>query len=600
MSTRENFLSRLNSFESLEKEKKSLFDNISNIRLFVFLAGAALTITAFVKGSLLHGFSTLMLGLIIFVLLVIKHYRTENELKRVRCMVEINKRYLGRVDGDWVNLKDYSQEFLDPQHSYTGDLDIFGHKSLFQWICTANTYYGRRGLKSLLEAPSKDIELIKKRQNAVKELGEKLDYCQKLQCEGMLTPERGNNPESLLSYAEDTSKLFRGEGVQYLFYVLPAATILSFVLFFLKGPVPLYIPMALLASQMIICAVGYKKTSLILNGVYGFKENLGVFKNLFTLIEDEEFKDDYLIQLKSELSCKSMKASTQIKGLGRIADAIDLRYSAIMYFILNFGLLWDYHCVFALEDWKKLYGKSIRKWFQAVGEYEALASISVIKQINPEWAFPSISEKGLRISAISMGHPLISQDKRVCNDIHIENNSCVVTGSNMSGKTTLLRTIGINLVLAYCGAPVCANKLECSIMDIFTSMRINDDLSSGISTFYAELLRIKMIIDHTHKKQPMIFLIDEIFRGTNSKDRLIGAKSVLKNLNKSWIIGLISTHDFELCDLESEIHGRVKNYYFTEEYSNNEIKFDYKLRAGRCSTTNAKYLMRMVGIELTE
>ena len=168
----------------------------------------------------------------------------------------------------------------------------------------------------------------------------------------------------------------------------------------------------------------------------------------------------------------------------------------------------------------------------------------------------------------------------------------------MSGKTTLLRTIGINLVLAYCGAPVCASSLECSLMDIYTSMRISDDLSSGISTFYAELLRIKMMIDVSHKKQDMIFLIDELFRGTNSRDRIIGATSVLKNLNKNWIIGLISTHDFELCNLENETGSKIVNYHFTENYVDNEIHFDYKLRHGRCTTTNAKYLMKMVGIEL--
>lgn len=199
-----------------------------------------------------------------------------------------------------------------------------------------------------------------------------------------------------------------------------------------------------------------------------------------------------------------------------------------------------------------------------------------------------------------MGHPLINEKERVVNDFALEDQICIVTGSNMSGKTTLLRTIGVNLVLAYAGAAVCAKGFTCSILDIFTSMRINDDLNSGISTFYAELLRIKTIIEYSKKKQPMLFLIDEVFRGTNSRDRVTGAKNVLMNLNKGWIIGLISTHDFELCDFENDVSGRIFNMHFTETYTDGEIRFDYKLREGRCKTANAKYLMKMVGIEIAD
>lgn len=178
--------------------------------------------------------------------------------------------------------------------------------------------------------------------------------------------------------------------------------------------------------------------------------------------------------------------------------------------------------------------------------------------------------------------------------------TAVITGSNMSGKTTLLRTIGINLVLAYAGSPVCAKEFNCSIMDIFTSMRVKDDISTGVSTFYAELIRIKMIIEHVKKQSPMIFLIDEIFRGTNSNDRISGAKNIISNLYKEWIIGLISTHDFELCEMENEKHINVKNYHFSEYYENNKIIFDYKLKQGRCNTTNAKYLMRLVGVDISD
>lgn len=283
-----------------------------------------------------------------------------------------------------------------------------------------------------------------------------------------------------------------------------------------------------------------------------------------------------------------------------------MRYSALLMFILNALFLWDFHCVAALGKWKDHHGRHMRTWVETIGAFEALSSLAVIRQIHSDWSFPEIDEPApaeghsqlpLTFIAKDMGHPLIASDKRVTNSITIENSLGVVTGSNMSGKTTLLRTIGINLVLAYAGAPVCAQKLTCSIMNIFTSMRIHDDLNSGVSSFYAELLRIKMIIEYSHTRQPMIFLVDEIFRGTNSLDRIAGAETVLRNLSKDWIIGLISTHDFELCNLENQPGKLIKNYHFTEHYVDNQLCFDYKLRAGRSQTRNARYLMEMVGIE---
>jgi len=224
----------------------------------------------------------------------------------------------------------------------------------------------------------------------------------------------------------------------------------------------------------------------------------------------------------------------------------------------------------------------------------------MISQINPDWCFPNFDQDRLFVAGEEMGHPLLTGQQRVTNNFRIEKQIAVITGSNMSGKTTLLRTIGVNLVLAYAGAPVCARKFDCSILEIYTSMRISDDLNSGISTFYAELLRIRMIIDFSKNKQDMIFLIDEVFRGTNSRDRVSGARNVLLNLNKDWIIGLISTHDYELCKLQNEISGRIVNFHFIEHYTEDEIKFDYLLKPGACTISNARYLMKMAGIEMLD
>jgi DNA mismatch repair ATPase MutS len=592
------FANRLQDYKKQEKKQKKLFNRTSNIRMLVFLAGAGITSFCFSKAEALHGYSALFLSLILFGYFVFKHQKITRELKKIGCKIEINKKYLSRMDGSWTHFTDDGKEFIAPTHPYASDLDVFGPKSLFQWINIAYTFTGRKALRNLLAAPDKDISLIKRRQSAVTELAGKDSFVEKLQCIGMLAAEIKNDPNSLIAYAEDSTQLYKQRWLQRMIYIVPGTAILMIVLFFCDFPISIYVPLTFILIQMMITAIGFSKNTLTLYTVHQFKEKIEAFHHFIQLIEKENFQNEYLRQLQSDLYYNGKSASLQIKRLERMVTAIELRYNFISFCLMNFLLLWDFHCVFALETWKKHNGKWIRNWLDTIGEFEATASLSVILQIHPQWSFPAFTKQNLSFSAVNMGHPLLVEAKRVHNTIDLNNNICVITGSNMSGKTTLLRTIGINLVLAYGGAPVCVSKLKCSLMDIYTSMRINDDLNSGISTFYAELLRIKMIIDFSHKKRDMIFLIDELFRGTNSKDRIIGAISMLNNLNKDWIIGLISTHDFQLCNLENQADGKIVNYHFTEHYVNNEIQFDYQLRSGRCTTTNAKYLMKMVGIEL--
>lgn len=270
----------------------------------------------------------------------------------------------------------------------------------------------------------------------------------------------------------------------------------------------------------------------------------------------------------------------------------------ILSLILNSVFLWDYQCIFLLENWKSKYGNRVKDWIEGIGQIESLMSFSVLNNINDHIVFPEIGEDNPKIVAKELGHPLISLKDRVDNDVSLDNEIFIITGSNMSGKTTFLRTIGVNLVLAYNGAGVCAKSMETSLMDILTSMRVTDDLKSGISTFYAEILRIKKIIDQAEKDDNMIFLIDEIFTGTNSVDRILGAKNVIGNLNRENVIGAITTHDLELCELD--IKERIQNFYFQDQYDGRSITFDYKLNKGKSTSTNAKNLMNLAGIKIVE
>jgi DNA mismatch repair ATPase MutS len=503
---------------------------------------------------------------------------------------------LDRISGDWTNFSYNGKEFLDPEHPYSSDLDIFGDKSLFQWINSAHTFMGRKLLAETLSKSEKDEGVVKSRQGAIKELAGKLDFCQDMQSEAMSNKEMNVNPEMLLEYFENRNKAVMGKWMYKLAIIFPAMLIITLLLKLFVPKISLAIPLLIALIQTFILLFGAKRVILKLGEVGAFKDKISVYYRILKIIEGEKFSDPNLNNVKAQLFDNSRAASQALKELGRIVDFVEVRRT-MLYPVLGVMLLWDYHCMFFLDKWKSRYGSRVRSWLESVGRMEEIVSLAGISQIHPEAVYPEFNSKGLNVCSENMGHPLISIKNRVSNSIKIRDNICIVTGSNMSGKTTLLRTVGINLVLAYSGAPVCASSFSCSLMDIFTSMRINDDLNGGISTFYAELLRIKKIIDHSKKKQNMIYLIDEIFRGTNSYDRLTGAKSVLRNLNKSWIIGMISTHDLELCDLDKE-EGRVKNYYFSEYYENNKILFDYKLRTGKSTTTNAVYLMKMVGIDI--
>jgi len=600
ISMEKDFEKNINYFSELTKKQEQLSNRISNLRLFFALAAITGVVVLFAKGYKEFGLVLLVAAIVFFSFLVARHHRALDALKRAQCKVDVNQRYLDRISGDWTRFKTDGNQFEDVNHPYTNDLDIFGPKSLYQWLNLSNTYYGGEMLKDLLSNPTKEIDSIKKRQNAVRELAESFDFCQQLECEGRLSKGVGADPRKFLSELEGIEKPFKDSWTKSIFYLLPLFTVLTGVLFLLKFPIPPQVPLSLIITQLLITAGGYKKVTAVLNTVHTTKESIEALVHLSRTIEKESFKDKYLSRLRLKLFHNNEPASAQAKKLSKIAHAVDVRYSGLLYILLNSTLLWDYHCVFAMEKWKKDHGHSVKEWFQVVGAFEALSSLAVVERVNRNWTYPEFTTDRMNFIAAELGHPLIPQDRRVCNDFTIENNLCVITGSNMSGKTTLLRTLGVNLVLAYAGAPVTAEQLQTSLMDIFTSMRIEDDLNSGISTFYAELLRIKKIIDYSQTKKPMLFLIDEIFRGTNSRDRILGAQTVLRTLGKDWVIGLISTHDFELCELEKEGDINIKNYHFTESYVNNQIRFDYKIRPGRSETTNAKYLMKMVGIELPD
>ncbi len=537
---------------------------------------------------------------VLFICLIVYHNVIKDKLNFSKEIININNKYLDRIDGNWIDFNDIGEEFINKEHKYSFDLDIVGKKSLFQFINIANTWNGRRTLaKTLLEAQY-DKDEIYLRQEAIKELGSKLDFCQELEYLGGKHKEELKNPEELIEYAEHNERLIKSQKIRGLIHCLPIVVIplsVAIIVFEIKKIYTL-IPLLILV-QCLLLMIGFSRINNILKPVGTFKYNLETYVDILKLLEKEKFESKKLNDIKEILFNEKYSSILAIKELDKITEKINLRYNnALIYIVFNILFLWDYECTFLLENWKNKYGLEVKTWIEAIGESESLASLSVLMQIEEGISFPTIDNSKLRVSAEGMGHPLINNNERILNNIELNNSIFIITGSNMSGKTTFLRTTGINLVLAYSGGPVYANKMSCPVLDIFTSMRVTDDLKNGISTFYAELLRIKEIINGAKENKNMIFFIDEIFRGTNSADRILGARNVIANLNKLGVIGIITTHDLELCALDK--HSRIKNYNFSEQYKDNKIHFDYKIRLGKSTSTNAKYLMKLVGIEILD
>lgn len=592
------YSNKLKSYESLIKEQEKSIITIAYLRLATLIIGISVVFYTFRIKSYVVSLGVFILSLIIFIYLIIKHDKEINKKNYSVAMKTVNERALKRLTGEWKEFQEDGSEFRDATHSYSEDLDIFGKGSLFQWINSTRTFIGKESLKNRLIKPLKTASNITRTQQALQELAANLEWRQLFEAEGLVVSDNCNDPKELYEWAKDRNELYSKLWLIILVRIIPAITLCLIGLYFFTSLISLRVVFLMLTLNLAILFIDSKKRGAAFNSIYKYKNSITIYSKLIELIENKDFHSEYLKELKGNLSAlQGLNAVKAIKELSNIYDKVSDRRNLI-FFIINILFLWDYQSMIAFEKWRVNSGKNLEKWLQAVGEFEALISISSIIHDNPAWTMPLISEKDFIVKAENLGHPLLGE-KRVCNDITIdrEKNILIITGSNMSGKSTFLRTVGINLVLSYIGASVCAKDFQCSIMNLFTCMRTSDNLENSISSFYAEILRIKMIVKGAKEEEKVFFLLDELFKGTNSADRHEGAKALIKQLGKQGATGMISTHDLELCDLEKE-YSKIRNYHFKEYYINDELKFDYKIRKGPSTTRNALYLIKLAGIDL--
>jgi DNA mismatch repair ATPase MutS len=590
---------RKKKFEALLACQNRRLTIISNWRLVVFLAAVGILIFSLVTTNYLALIPSLLL-LALFVYLVLAQDKIRTKISYTRALVEVNEHLILRLRGKWRSFSDTGEEFIDKGHNYAYDLDIFGTGSLFQWLNTAHTYLGRQKLKQFLTEKAESVELISVRQAAVSELSDRLAWRQRFIAEGQLTPGAMHKPDLLLHWAQKCGDRLLTPATVFLYRLLPILTVVSVTLYALKA-LPYYLPALCILIQVILLQLNGKKRAQAFDEAETYRDDLKIYEKMLMHPEKNHFQGKYLAGYRSKLrNLDGVAASQEIGKLSGIVNTITNRHN-MLYFIFNWLLMLDYQTLIALEAWKARSGHHIQKWLAAIGELECLSSLAGIKYDHPDWVLPALRQGSPSLQARQLGHPLLDKD-RVCNDLTVANSDVVllITGSNMSGKSTLLRTAGINLVLAYAGAPVCAQSFECTVMDIYTCMRVDDNLEMSISSFYAELLRIKKIVEAAQSGGQVFFLLDEIFKGTNSHDRHTGAMILVRQLAKAHTLGLVSTHDLELSALEDEVGSKVKNYHFDEYYQGNEIHFDYQLKPGVSTTRNAIYLMKMAGIEIAD
>ncbi|MCF8388856.1 MAG: hypothetical protein K9G58_10280 [Bacteroidales bacterium] len=523
----------------------------------------------------------------------------QNSRKEQICkiMISINRNEIEFLNGNFSQFED-GAEYTDPKHPYTFDLDIFGEASLFQFLNRTSGNPGKGSLAGRLMNIS-EKKNISREQEAVKEISAKLNFRQQLIMKGMMHKKREDAAAKIIDFLKSTDVLSKNALLKFVVNGFPFLSIPLVILSFFIVP-PGYLLLLLMLSFLINYQY-VRKAGIVHNRISGTNEALAGFAEVIALIEKESFSTANLSALKEKLFHHERDASEIIQKLSKYGKRLDYRLNIFVAIPLNLFLLWDLKQLMLIEKWKKKYHDIIPDWFNILGDFESLSCFGNIAYNFPDWHFPEVkNSEGFVFEAEEMGHPLISRNKRINNDfkIHGRSSIAIITGSNMSGKTTFLRTIGVNLVLAQNGAPVCAKSLRFSPVGLHTSMRIMDSLSENTSSFYAELKRLNEILQRARKRDNVLLLMDEILRGTNSHDRHLGSEALVRQLVKNKAVGLLATHDLELSQLEKELPENIANYNFDVQISGKELFFDYKLHPGVCKSMNATILMEKMGIEM--
>jgi hypothetical protein len=533
-----------------------------------------------------------------FILFMVLHERVIRAKGIAARAVKYYEHGIARIEDRWENFEQAQtgERFLDSQHPYSQDLDIFGQASLYELLCCARTRAGEEMLAEWLKAPA-DTEEIRKRQDAAQELRDELDFREELALIGSEVRHE-LKPDALNLWAEapavSFSLVLRTAAILFPLLALIAAWGWAFRNF---GPAPFFL---ILSLEWGITSRARKQARHVTHDAEAEHHELKLLSQALKCFENHSpFQSSRLAMLTKELQVEGLSPSHQVARLDFLLDLFDWQRNQL-FAPIAIVLLWDLHLAIAIESWRHRCGPSIRKWLSVVGEFEALASIATYSYEHPADPFPELAKERRCLEATELGHPLIPLSANVRNDVTLnsETQLLIVSGSNMSGKSTLLRTIGINAVLAFAGAPVRATRLRVSPLSIGACIFLVDSLQAHTSRFYAEIKRLRQLEDLAKGSFPLLFLLDEILHGTNSKDRLIGAEAVIRGFLKRGAIGLITTHDLALTEIANRSEFNATNIHFQDHVEDGRITFDYKIHQGVVQKSNAIELMRSIGLDV--
>lgn len=584
--------------EQISKVQRKIY-HIGSIRLILFVAGVA-GIIHFWSASWYIIAAVAAITFIPFLILIKQHNKLFYKKDYLEKKQEINEQELKAIQYD-ITAFDGGNEFIDSSHLYTYDLDVFGDHSLFQYINRTSTDLGKSQLAEWLNAHLKNKDEIEAKQEAIKELAPELKFRQRFRILGLLYKGEKADEQEINEWAKSPSYYRSKPFLRALPAIILSIHVVSVILAIFN-----VIPFSLWGAIFVCCAIfsfGFSKGITKIQSMYGRKlQILGTYAKLIQLIEEKSMQTSYLKDIKSLVGENRKMASQSVQNLTNLMNALDQRNNVLIAVTLNGLFFWELRQMMKIELWKEESANELPQWLKAIAQMDAICSLSTFAYNHPDYVYPEITEKPFKLQAHALGHPLMNRDTCVCNDIDMAKSPdfIIITGANMAGKSTYLRTIGVNYLLACMGTPVYAKTMAIYPTQLITSLRTTDSLTDNESYFFAELKRLKLIIDKLTAGEELFIILDEILKGTNSKDKQKGSIALIKQFMELSANGIIATHDLLLGTLAESYPDHVHNFRFEADIRNNELTFSYQLREGVAQNMNACFLMKKMGIAVID
>lgn len=598
MNPENHYTERLSLTEGqLQQVKKQIF-RISMLRLALFIAGIAGLYFFFNQTTLLIVCICLTF-LPLFVLVKI-HNRFFIRKEWLETQARIIQEELQALSGDYSSFED-GKEYVNPEHPYSFDLDIFGRRSLFQSINRTCTFFGKVRLAEWLQNHLHEKTSIEKRQEMVREISEHTLFREQFRVAGLVHHGQSPDAEKIQAWSQSPAQYLHAGWVKAFIWGVPVIN--SLLLITSLAEWTSFSWLGLSFGIFLVLSFGIIKRATYIQETYGKQlKSLNGYARLIALAKAEDWKSAGMQELMERLNLNGQSPVQALQQLSKELDRLDLRNNQFLYVLLEGSIFFQLQEIVRIERWKARYGQHINEWLETVGELDALCSLGTFAYNHPQYTYPELTEKPFCFLATQMGHPLMPASQCVKNDATIPSRPffLIITGANMAGKSTYLRTIGVNYLLACVGTPVCCEKLKLHPNQLITSLRTSDSLSDNESYFFAELKRLKRIIDLLNQGQQLFIILDEILKGTNSMDKQKGSFDLIRQFMQLKANGIIATHDLLLGSLIKQFPEEIRNYCFEADIKENELTFSYKLREGVAQNMNACFLMKKMGIILQE